>query len=376
MNETELLSTQLITHYLDCIRHNGSQISEADRGLFPSYWFNPYQIIVFKNTLDDLAIVLKRRVSGRIDRISVRQFNGRIENTVFPGLTCRNGAAMFVIPDCVCKSSIQSLTLRTNSFCPIIIGFGCEFRLIEVRIEANAKEYPREFEYLWFLTSPNKCYLTKENAQSTADEDFWGKINHLLTIGMKDIFSVDLGKKTIETFIQYLSKIEVEMGALISRQDLAEQQLQAFLEKYFFLLFNGKPIVKKFRDIGIYKTDFTLQLADDAVMLIEIQLNNDPIIVNDKPSKGFQEAIVQTSTWFDWIEHNDFKNFIKHSGKIIIGRKTDYLKNKQIVDEIVAKFKYPVTLETYDNLHENLSMFIEAIKRLLRKEHTQDNKSL
>ena len=184
---------------------------------------------------------------------------------------------------------------------------------------------------------------------------------------MKDIFSVNLGKLTVETFLEYIGKIENELNLLITRQDLAEQQLQSFLEKYYFLLFNGKPIVKTSRAIGIYKTDFTLDLSNGSILLIEIQLNNDPIIIENKPSKGFQEAITQVSTWFDWIAKNDSKNLGKYVGKIIIGRKTDYLRNKTVIDQIMAKLKHQIIFETYDDLNANIALLKSALKDLIKK---------
>ena len=177
MNLVENLSIKLIKNYLDCIRHNGSQVSIVDRGLFPHYWFYPYQITVFRNGFDDIAIQLKREVSGKSDKISVKEVKDRIEKSVLPSLAYERNP-MFKISDYVHDSSVQSLTLNLNGITPAVaLGFGCEFRLMEVRVEAKAKEYPLEFELLWFLTSPNTRYFTIENAQSKADADFWGKIH-------------------------------------------------------------------------------------------------------------------------------------------------------------------------------------------------------
>ncbi|OGH06782.1 MAG: hypothetical protein A2W22_06115 [Candidatus Levybacteria bacterium RBG_16_35_11] len=367
MDSIKNLSTQLIKNYLNWIRHCASQISLADRGIFPSYWFYPYQVIIFKNSIDDLAIILKRKVSGKTDKITVRNYEDRIEKSAFPNLAYEKNPPMVNVPDNVHDSSIQSLTIDLNGINPfLVLGFGCEFRLMDIRVEAKAQGYPLEYEFLWFLTFPNIKYLVKENAEWKAESDFWGRINHILTVGMDNFFDKNLGRKTVQTVLSYLERIKTELNLLISRQDLAEQQLQDFLEKYYFLLFNGKPIVKKSRELGIYKTDFTLLLKDGSIILIEIQLNNDPIIADNKPSQGFREAITQVNEWFDWIERNDLKNLKKYSGKIIIGRNTDYILHKDKIDLIVSKLKYPIKIETYDDLNNNVDMLKEAISALIK----------
>ena len=148
---------QLIKYYLNWIRHCASQISKSDRGLFPSYWFYPYQVVIYKNRTDDLAIILKRRVSGKLDKISIRNYEGRIEKSALPNLAYERKSPMFKADHNVHDSSIQSFTLNVGNSPAIMLGFGCEFRFLNIRIEANVSGYPREFEFLWFLTFPNNA---------------------------------------------------------------------------------------------------------------------------------------------------------------------------------------------------------------------------
>jgi hypothetical protein len=129
------------------------------------------------------------------------------------------------------------------------------------------------------------------------------------------------------------------------------------------LLFEAKPIVKKSRGIGDYLTDFTLDLNDGSKLLVELQLNNDPIIFNDKPSVGFNEAISQVTDWIRWIRNNDKLNINKYSWLIIIGRKSDYEKNKKHVDEILSKLGFDIKLKTYDDLNKT----IDTIGAILTK---------
>jgi hypothetical protein len=79
-------SSNFIRSYLEWIRHQASQISQEDRGIFPHYWFHPYQVVIHMNELEDIAIVLKRTVSGKKDKLSVKHHNCRIEETVLPNL--------------------------------------------------------------------------------------------------------------------------------------------------------------------------------------------------------------------------------------------------------------------------------------------------
>jgi hypothetical protein len=359
----ENLGKSFISTYLNWVRHNASQIPQSDRGIFPSYWFYPYQVIIYKNTIDDIAILLKRKVSGKEDRLTIRNCVCRIEEAILPNLNYTSWALFNLGNGDAHDILLKGGTFSVSDHPLFIIGVGSEVRLMNMRIEAIVQGYPLEIEFAWVLTFPNKKYLKKERAEKEAESDFWDSLASPLMEDMANLFNKNLGIQTVKLYLQYLAKLRDELNRLITRQDIVEQQLQDFLEKHFFLLFEAKPIVKKSRGIGDYLTDFTLDLNDGSKLLVELQLNNDPIIFNDKPSVGFNEAISQVTDWIRWIRNNDKLNINKYSGLIIIGRKSDYEKNKKHVDEILSKLGFDIKLKTYDDLNKT----IDTIGAILTK---------
>jgi hypothetical protein len=256
------------------------------------------------------------------------------------------------------------LTPNSGSFPILTIGLGSEIRLMNIRVEASAKGYPKEFELLWFFTFPNKHFFSSQKAEKDAQNDFWEGIRSTLYHQGENIFSANFGELTITVFLKYLEKVRGELNRIITRKDIVEQGLQNFLELHYFLLYEGIPIVKKTRQIGSFRTDFTLELKDRKVMLIELQLNSDPLIVNNKPSGGLQEALMQVITWFNWIEKNDSSNLHRYGGKIIIGRRADYERNKDIIDNYVKRAKYPLHISTYDDLNLNIDLLEQVMSKV------------
>lgn len=318
-----------------------------------------------KNDLDDLAIVLKRKVAGKSDKLSVRSHNGRIEESVFPNLDYGNWP-MFRIDDDPHHITISGFasgaTFDVINHPLLTIGTGAEAKFLDVRVEAAVEKYPMEFEWLWFLTFPNEKYLTRQRAEEEAERDFWGRFSSVLAKNIDSISLLKLGDYTVKVFRQYLKKVHSELCRLVSRNDLAEQQLQNFLDEHYFLLSEDKPIVKKSRTLGVYATDFTIERSDGSVLLIELQLNSDPILSNNEPSGGLSEAIRQLKEWFRWIKDFDGSNLCKYSGLIIIGRDSEYARHKKQIDEILCNLNLPVRLKTYDALEGIIEEIEEAFR--------------
>ncbi len=356
----EKLGKAFISTYLNQLRHNASQIPQSDRGIFPSYWFFPYQVIIYRSTLDDIALLLRRRVSGKQDRMTLRNCSRRIEEAILPNLDYSNRPIFRLGMDDAHDIIVQGGTYVVGNHPLFTIGMGSEARLMDIRIEASVEGYPSEIEFVWLFTFPNRKNLVKEKAEEGAEYDFWNGLSSTLMKDMENILNKNLGIQTVELYRQHLQKLRGELNRLITRHDLVEQQLQDFLERHFFLLFEDKPIIKKLRDIGNFLTDFTLELSDGSKLLVELQLNNDPIIVDNKPSYGFNEAITQVANWIGWVKNNDSQNANKYSGLIIIGRKREYEKNKKAVDETLSKTGFSVKLRTYDDLIQTIDK-IEAI---------------
>lgn len=355
MAKVEKLAEKFILSYLNWIRHNASQIPRSDRGIFPSYWFDPYQIIIHKNGLDDLAIMLKRRVSGKSDKVSVRVHSVRIEESVLPNLDYHKWPIFSIQDDhhhIVIQGFASGGTFAVSDHPLLTIGTGSEIRLLDLRVEASVEGYPIEFELLWVLTFPNMKYLTPRRAEADAEYDFWNQFQSVLARKIDVISSMKFEENTIKLFRQYIEKVHFELCRLISRKDLTEPQLQNFLDEHYFLLSEDKPIVKKSKVLGDYNTDFTIEHSDGSILLIELQLNRDPIICNGKPSDGFREAIGQIKNWFGWIKQFDGTNLGRYSGLIIIGRKSDYDANRKTIDEIISEINLPIKIKTYDDLND------------------------
>lgn len=343
------------------LRYNASQIPSSDQGIFPKYWFHPYQIIIHKNSIGDIAILLRRKVSGKTDKITFRVHKRRIEETILPNLNYQK-FPMWKISNDKHHIILQGGTFNIKDHPLFTIGMGSEVKLMNNRIEASVNGYPIEFELLWVLTFPNKKYFSKNRAENDAEYDFWGALSNILTQHMDIVLSKKLGEHTVNLFIKLLEKVRSELNNLISRGDLVEQQLQEFLERHYFLLYENKPLVKKTRKIGSYLSDFTLELSDGSILLVELQLNSDPIIINGKASEGFNEAIKQLNEWFEWIEKSEKSNIDKYSGIIIMGRKEDYDKHQETINKILSESSYPLKFRTYDDLNKN----IDRIKDVLR----------
>lgn len=356
----ERLAKAFISTYLRFIRHYASMISKQDRPLFPTYWFLPYQIIIFKNIHEDLAIVLRRDVSGKKDKISIRSFNGRIEESVLPNLNY-NKWPMFRIEKDHHHISFRGGTMNVTDHPLFTIAEGSEAKWLEIRVEASVSGYPREYEFLWMLTFPNRKYLVEFRAEEEANSDFWQRFVHIINLDIGTLFTRDFGKKTLELFIKTLEIVKENFTKLISREDLVEQQLQEFLEKHYFLFSPDETIVNKSRVVGPFRTDFTLQKKDGSLILVELQLNRDPLIINGKISHGLKEATQQVCDWFKWLEENEKKDFQKYKGVIVVGRKHDYESNAALVDDLISKLPYPVKFRTYDDLLESIEYIIQEL---------------
>lgn len=336
------------------LRHNASQISQKDRSFFPKYWFNPYQIIIHKNTSGDTAILFRRELKSKTDKITFRMHNIRIEETILPNLDYQK-FPMFRIRDNKHHIVIQGVTCNINDHPLFTIGMGSEIKFMMNRIEASVQGYPKEFELLWVFTFPSEKFFSKNRAQSDADEDFWSGLSQTLAANLNTILTKKLEANTTDLLIESIENVRSEFNKLISRNDLVEQQLQNFLDQHYFLLFDGRPIIKKTRKIGSYVSDFKLELEDGNIILVELQLNSDPIIINGKPSGGFKEALNQINEWFEWLESNEEANLGNYSGLIILGRKEDYDKHQKTITKIITKSRLPLTFRTYDDLNDNIN---------------------
>jgi len=362
------LAKEFILGYLSSIRYKASAISETDRGLFPFYWFWPSLLTIYINEANDIAVSIDRRVSPtrKIDIIRIRKRSGRIEESIFPYLDYSKWPAISA-PENRHHMTVFGGTWNVIDHPFVTIQIGCEIKFIEIRVEASIKGYPREVMFVWFFTSPNLKYLSIDRAYKDAEEDFWHKLSSVIPMKLDDAFSRRIGEETISLFIQSINRIKEEYHRLITRQDLDEYMLQFFLEKYYFLLNPKRKIEKGKRKIGSFIPDFILEYEDGTKTLIEIQLNRDPIIENGKPSSGLKEAIGQLKNWFGWLKSNDLSNLSKYNGLIVIGRKSSYQKNEEVLKNIISEIIFPVNLITYDDLENSIDYILSELTKVVEQ---------
>lgn len=336
-------------------------LAESDRGLFPFYWYKPSKIAIFITTRNDLAISINNIVKGKKDRITVRKTMNRIEETHFPNLDYTSWS-MFHVPEKRHGIVMRGGTFDVGQHPFITLSSGVDVRILQARIEARVRGYPRERLFLWFLTSPNLMYLSKDKAESGAELDFWGYLSYLVTNELDFLLARGVGQETLRLFLSSIGRVKEEYRQLISRQDLIEQMLQNFLEKHYFLLSPKRRVKLKKRKLGPYIPDFILQYGDDTKILVEIQLNRDPIIENNQPSSGMREAVTQLRDWFKWIDANEHSTLSEYCGLIVIGRKESCRKNEVEIKNILSQIGYPTSLLTYDDLEDSIDYVLSQLK--------------
>jgi hypothetical protein len=364
----EKLAEEFIMAYLSYIRHKASLLAKKDWGLFPFYWYKSSKITVFKTSSYDLAITIDRQTGGKEDKISIRKTNDRIEETQFPNLDY-NSWPLFQIPENGHDIVIKGGTIDVATHPLIALSRGCDVRILQIRVEASVAMYPREKELLWFLTYPNEKYLSKSKAEHEAEVDFWGFLQSLVTSRLEYLLTRGIEEETLKMLQDSIQRLLTDYINLITRADLDEQSLQGFLESHYFLLSPARKVEKVKRKLGPYVPDFILQQENGTLTLVEIQLNRDPIIQNNEPSAGMEEAVQQLKSWFKWIDINEHSTLARYTGTIVIGRRESRLRNEQNIRDALSKIGYPVTLLTYDDLADSISHILSQLKQAKPSNH-------
>lgn len=336
--------------------------SSRDWGFFPRYWFHPIKITILQTYTNDIAINFGDITKSKFDRFRKRHFNGRIEESQFPNLNYRKWP-FFSVPNGTHHSIIRGGTYSVGDHPVIVLGQGAEFKLMDTRVEAKAKGYPRERALIWFFTDPcNRHLITHRRAKEEAVQDFWHTLGSIVFSKLDDILMRDLTPKIVDVFLDSINRLQKEYHSLITREDLIEQRLQNFLENHFFLLDPHRSFTMEKRKIGNYLADFVLKYSDGNITLVEIQLNNDPILKNEALSEGFKEAVQQIQSWFKWLEENEPMTLSKCSGLIVIGHKHSYKENQKIIEKILSSLTRPTRLITYDDLENSFDQIRTLIQ--------------
>ena len=354
---------EFILTYLRDIRHASSMFSSRDWGFFPKYWFHPIKIGIFYNVTDDIAITFGDLAKEKDDRIRIIEWGHRIEESQFPNLNYEEWP-FFSVPDGTHHSQLTGGTFSVDEHPLIVLGSGVEFKVMDIRVEARAKGYPREREFVWFFTDPSRTWLTsRERATEDAKYDFWNRIGHVVFTKLADILKRKFASNVADVFLESVKRLRNEYRLLITREDIEEQRLQNFLENHFFIIDPQRSFTKEKRKLGEYYADFILKYNDGSLTLVEIQLNSDPIIENGAPSNGLREAIEQQRSWFEWIKQKEPSKLPDYSGLIIIGHKRSHEDNRQLIQRILSDLNFPIRLITYDDLEKSFDYVENALRR-------------
>jgi hypothetical protein len=338
--------------------------SYRDWGVFPRYWFHPIKIGIFQTNTSDIAVSFGDLAKAKEDRMRTIQWNGRIEESQFPNLNYEEWP-MFNVPSGTHHSMMKGGTLSVGNHPVIVLGQGVEFKLMNIRVEACVRGYPREREFIWFFTDPCRTYLvSQERAEEEALHDFWDTIGSIVFTKLDSIAGRKLNSDIVSILLDSVNRLQKEYHSLITLEDIEEQRLQNFLENHFFLIDPNQSYTKEKRQLGPYYPDFVLRYADGNITFVEIQRNNDPFIENGALSKGLKEAIGQLRSWFEWISANQPALFSKCSGLIIIGRRPDYEKNKKLIEKALSNMLRPVRLVTYNDLEGSFDYVKSMLKTM------------
>jgi hypothetical protein len=358
--ERQGIVAKFIASYLLELRYNRSAMPQQIWGSLPPYWVHPFKIEVTLSQPASIAINLSRPCGGKKDRISYRKSPHSIEQAIFIGLDYTLQEMIRIKGS---NTKIAHLTLQARNKPFLALDEGADIRLEGVRFVAEAVKqlYPQEKELLWMFSSPDEYQLSEERAVLVARRDFWGHFNWLLQIKKENMTIVN-AKETFIWLAELLEELLNQYNNLISRQDLDEQMLQSFIEKHYFMISPfANPVLEK-RNIGTFKTDFTLQY-ETGTTLVELQLNNDPIIVNDKPSAGFADALTQMKDWFQFLKEHTPEKLKTTNGLIVIGRTESFDSNKDQILNFVKALGHNISVVTYSDLAGNITELIGLVRQ-------------
>ncbi len=354
-------ASDFVSAYLSEIRYMASVIPQRDRGYFPQYWFGRNIIIITCNENGDVAIRLGRWLKKKEDSFRFETSPHRIEEAVFPRLDYSLRPAFFNITGHHWSVGYMTLVTNLNPF--FTLQEGADVKIMDVRFESTyrVRGYPAEKTLLWLFRRPSEERMSKDEAKKEAAKDFRGYIQWLVFTRFYDILGAKLLEETLALFRKSVKQLAAEYEQLITREDLEEEELQMFLEKHYFLLSPEVRVIKEKRKLGPYIPDFILRYSDGSFALVEIQLNRDPIFLDDGPSEGMKEAVEQMRNWFDWVRRYSPCELARASGLIVIGRRSSYIKHHKKVKDLLNTLPCPVKLLTYDDLGDAFNRILNLL---------------
>lgn len=389
-----------IQTYLSIIRRYCSVLPASRRALFPDFWNSSYQILATMCG-DGVAIEFKRRISKRKDSITVIRRN--VINDVYPQLTGSN-------PRIPVKGlegiNVGNLAVATQSCMPFLEpggtlltipddgGFlkateGGDIKLRNVGFfYVGRRGVPRQFTFkcLWIFANDAPILLNLEMAQRRALNDF---LRQLLSVA--PILGEKMKRYSEYDLLSEIKTIEREYVTLLSSENIAEQEMQDFLEIHGFVLsplyldLCPKTIIIKSQmqlEAIDRKVDFmllkepTLKNYGIKCSAIEIKKPSDKLFTKKgKPSDQLKVGLGQIDDIFKFIKSNpeeakkhlDIKDASEMVGVVLIGRRKELSGDeaKLLIDLNDKDASRKILL--YDDLLENISFVSNILGRKFRQ---------
>ena len=395
-----LIVVSCLCMHASVVRRYCSVLSISRRALFPDFWNYHYQILVIM-CKDGVAIEFKRKIGKRKDSIAVMK--RKTLDDVYPQLTGSNPR----IPVKGLEGIIvENLAIATQGCMPFLkpggtlltipddSGFfkvtaGGDIKLQNVGFfNVDKKGVPKQFTFkcLWILANDAPILLNLESAQRRGLNDF---LRQLLTV------APILGEKMIRyseyDLLSEFKTIEREYITLLNSENVAEQEMQDFLEKHGFVLsplyldvcpktITIKPQMQ-LKEID-RKVDFmllkepTLKNYGIKCSAIEIKKPSDKLFTKKgEPSDQLKVGLSQVNDIFGFIKSNpeeaknrlDIKDATEIVGIVLIGRRKELSgeEAKSLVELNGKNASQKILL--YDDLLENIRFVSSVLGKKFRQ---------
>ncbi|MCJ7561035.1 DUF4263 domain-containing protein [Candidatus Bathyarchaeota archaeon] len=392
--------TDFIPTYLSVIRKYCSVLPISRRALFPDFWNNHYQILAILCE-DGVAIEFKRKIGKRKDSIAV--IKRKKLDDVYPQLIGSN-------PRFPAKGSegiiVENLAIATQSCIPFLQsggtlltipddgGFlnataGGDIRLQNVGFfYVDKKGVPKQFTFkcLWILANDSPILLNLEVAQRRGLNDF---LRQLLSV--EPILGEKMKRYSEHDLLSEFKTIKTEYITLLNSENIAEQEMQDFLEKHGFVLsplyLNICPKTITIRpqmqiETIDRKVDFvllkepTLKNYGIKCSIIEIKKPDDKLFTKKgEPSDQLKVGLTQINDIFEFIRSNpeeakkllDIKDATEIVGIVLIGRRKELTgEETKLLIELSGKNASQKIL-LYDDLLENIRFVAKVLGKKIRQ---------
>jgi len=386
MRESILVQMSTVTHselkmfiktYLETFLHLTSNLSESQKTLLlPNYIAKKCEIIGTISKVKGVSI--RFNVTQNKESFTFQDTKKSIEDAVLPSLD--SSSNVFFVLDGKNqvleninlitkefydrnKNLIEKLTRSTNfimggaeKFVDVISG---DLKLVDCTLGfcKNGEEILDRIDCLWLFGSNQSSSFSESGAK------------HLATMEYEKLASILVNRIPIQTLVRTLTGFK----ELIDNTNSTESDIQSFFEKnWMFLEISAKRVFPKFNMGGEKIPDFIIETSDYRYIIVEIEGPNVNLYTSETPpkqSRKLREADSQIKSYLSYAHENilflrrklPFLNAEKIEGLILIGRSSMLsLEQKKRLEQDRA-FSKDYDVVTYDELFENIRVFLENL---------------